>query len=193
MTVTRYVYGADPSEIPLGTTLEGGTILDGTCLDWRAVVQEAGFDPDDHEVSITRLTANWRGHPAGSLVVTEMTVEGHSFAVMEAMPAGITGPVYWSTVDSCGVSRGLETGRIWISCADARAWWRDAIPRTQYASFDEWEAADETARRRESDRAIRQARQLVARLEALPMEWQTEIAQRCFLGDEDLDMVLVEK
>jgi hypothetical protein len=83
------VYGADPGEVPLGDALEAGADLGGTRLDWRAVVASAGFDHDDHEISIARLVAHWRGHAKGSLVVTECTVEGHAFAVVPLHSAAL--------------------------------------------------------------------------------------------------------
>jgi hypothetical protein len=66
------------------------------------VVASAGFDPDDHEVSITRLVAHWRGHAKGSLVVTECTVEGHSFAVVEATRCDRCGRAMTGAEDSLG-------------------------------------------------------------------------------------------
>jgi len=82
VTATRYVYAAGPDSVSVGAPLEDGEDLDGVCLDWSEVVSAAGFDPDDQEISITRLVAVWRGHAAGSLVVTGLKVDGHPFAVV---------------------------------------------------------------------------------------------------------------
>jgi hypothetical protein len=49
--------------------------------DYDPVVSAAGFDPDDEEIGMGRLTADWHGHQAGVLVVSEATCEGHGFAV----------------------------------------------------------------------------------------------------------------
>jgi hypothetical protein len=69
---TRYTY-LQPHDVPLA---------DGDCEDWdEAAVVAAGFDPADEEVSICTLTEEWNGHPAGSRVVTTLTVSGHPFAV----------------------------------------------------------------------------------------------------------------
>jgi hypothetical protein len=68
-----YTYSNSPNLLPLEEA------------EWsEEVVVAAGFDPDDEEISVCRLTADWKGHPAGSLVVTGLTVSGHPFAVASA-------------------------------------------------------------------------------------------------------------
>lgn len=44
-------------------------------------VRAAGEREDDEEISLSRLTTTWRGHPAGSRVVIGLTANGHPFAV----------------------------------------------------------------------------------------------------------------
>ena len=56
------------------------------------IVTAAGFDPEDEEVTVCDLAEEWNGHPAGSLVVTELTVRGHSFAVVEIEPETAPSP-----------------------------------------------------------------------------------------------------
>lgn len=50
-------------------------------LDWATVCEAAGFSPDDEETGWAILEEEWNGHPAGAIVVTEATTEGHQFAV----------------------------------------------------------------------------------------------------------------
>ena len=47
-------------------------------------VQAAGFGPDDEELNSGTLTEAWNGHPAGSVVLSGATVEGHPFALEQA-------------------------------------------------------------------------------------------------------------
>ena len=46
-----------------------------------AEISAAGFDPEDHEVSITTLAEDWNGHPKGSRVIGTLALRDHSFAV----------------------------------------------------------------------------------------------------------------
>lgn len=71
--LTKYTWSNTPSLVPL----RAADLWD------EEVVVAAGFDPQDSEVTVTDLAEAWNGHPAGSLVVTELTVEGHRFAVVE--------------------------------------------------------------------------------------------------------------
>lgn len=71
--ITKYTYGNAPNQVPLRAADL-----------WNDdVVAAAGFDPDDSDVTVTDLAEDWHGHPAGSLVVTGLTCEGHPFAVVE--------------------------------------------------------------------------------------------------------------
>ena len=73
MKVTKYVYGTDPSLVPLSDS-------DG----WDdEIIKAAGFDPNDEEVAVCTLVEDWNGHKEGATVVTGCTVEGHPFAVVE--------------------------------------------------------------------------------------------------------------
>ena len=72
----RYRYGTTPHELHLE---EAGWQDLPSDLEYR----EAGFDPEDEEVTICRLIDAWNGHPAGSVVITGLTVEGHPFAVRQ--------------------------------------------------------------------------------------------------------------
>ena len=73
--ITRYTWD-NPNLVPL----RSADLWDGD------IVKAAGFDPEDEEVTVCDLAEEWNGHPAGSLVVTELTVCGHSFAVVELEP-----------------------------------------------------------------------------------------------------------
>ena len=46
-----------------------------------AEFKAAGFDPKDEETGTGTLASDWNGHKAGAAVISEMTCEGHSFAV----------------------------------------------------------------------------------------------------------------
>ena len=52
-----------------------------TDIDAAEVLVAAGFDPEDEEAGIYRLSEPWGGRPAGALVVSGLVVEGHHFAV----------------------------------------------------------------------------------------------------------------
>jgi hypothetical protein len=70
----RYVYGPG-AERPAAE--EAATIG----LDVDAAARAAGFDPEDPDLWVGRLTEEWDGHAAGALVVSGLAVEGHPFAV----------------------------------------------------------------------------------------------------------------
>lgn len=78
MRFTRYVYDNTPHLLPADGPEPAG--------DWQQIVRTAGFDPADEELAWATLSAPWNGHPAGSIVVTELTVEGHRFAVEDRSP-----------------------------------------------------------------------------------------------------------
>ena len=79
LTFRRYTY-ANPDQLPVG---QDGFLGDH---EWDDVCASAGFDPADDEVGTGNLTAAWNGHPAGALVVSGCTVEGHPFAVSNELP-----------------------------------------------------------------------------------------------------------
>lgn len=74
MSFHQYKYDNSPLLLPLNVESDPD-------VDWDTTVAAAGFNPGDEEVSICTLSATWNGHPAGSLVVTGLAVEGHRFAV----------------------------------------------------------------------------------------------------------------
>ena len=76
MRFLRYVY-TRPDALPLDE--ENPPAVGGE--DFVAACEAAGFDPDDEEITACRLAAAWNGHPAGAVVITGLTVEGHPFAV----------------------------------------------------------------------------------------------------------------
>lgn len=78
MKFTSYVY-AQPEAIP--TTEEGRAVPQGDR--YLKAVRAAGFDPEDPEVSMVRLSAAWNGHRKGALVVTGLTISGYPFAVQD--------------------------------------------------------------------------------------------------------------
>lgn len=72
MKFKHYTY-SDPSFLPVD--------FDGYLPGYDAYCKAAGFDPEDDEVNVGMLTEEWNGHPAGSVVVSGLTTEGHPFAV----------------------------------------------------------------------------------------------------------------
>lgn len=74
MQFKRYTYGNNPNLLPLGEPADDHHDYEAWCL-------KAGFDPNDEEMRAFRLTREWNGHPADSVVLTGMTREGHQFAV----------------------------------------------------------------------------------------------------------------
>lgn len=87
MKFKRYVYGNTPELVPVNDESVGLPLGPGedTIEDfekkWGETLLAAGFDPDDEEITVVELAEDWEGHPAGSLVVTGCTVEGHPFAI----------------------------------------------------------------------------------------------------------------
>jgi len=85
---TTYAFGNTPSAVPLA---EGEYS--------RQLVGAAGFNPYDEEVTVSALTEDWSGHPAGSRVVHGASVEGHKFVVgppaFDATVVIATGADYW--------------------------------------------------------------------------------------------------
>ena len=73
---TIYKYGNTPNALPVQFSNE----LENPSQ-WDEIVTDAGFDPDDEEVSVGYLVRDWNGHKAGTLVVSGATVTGHPFAV----------------------------------------------------------------------------------------------------------------
>ena len=69
----HYTYGDSPELLPL-EDYSGGSAYD-------ELVASAGFDPEDAEIVVCQLAANWNGHRAGAVVITGLTAEGHPFAV----------------------------------------------------------------------------------------------------------------
>ena len=83
--VYKYRYGNTPGNVPLDDVSVVGLPAGQT---WEEICRASGFDPDDEEISITCLTADWSStgqqpwHKAGDYVVTGLVVEGHPFAVI---------------------------------------------------------------------------------------------------------------
>lgn len=73
MDFTHYTYTGNTT-LP---TIEGQY----ETSDYDALVKAAGEDPNDEEISLTLLSEPWEGHPAGALVVTGLSLEGHPFHV----------------------------------------------------------------------------------------------------------------
>lgn len=69
----NYTWGTKPELIPVNWDDNGGN--------FKGYCKAAGFDPEDEDNGIGRLTENWNGHKKGSVVVSGLTVQGHSFAV----------------------------------------------------------------------------------------------------------------
>lgn len=78
MKLTSYTY-QNPDTLPVEWD-DGFSLQQITDED----VQAAGFDPNDEELNSGTLTEEWNGHPAGSVVLSGATVEGHPFAVQQA-------------------------------------------------------------------------------------------------------------
>lgn len=84
-SVYRYRYGNTPGNVPLDDVSDVGLPAGQT---WEEICCACGFDPDDEEVFMTCLTADWSAtgrqpvHHAGDYVVTGLQVEGHPFAVI---------------------------------------------------------------------------------------------------------------
>jgi hypothetical protein len=74
MKFKRYTYGTDPNLLPLDKPADDNRDYNAWCL-------AAGFDPDDEEMRAFRLSREWNGYPADSVVLTGPTWEGHPFAV----------------------------------------------------------------------------------------------------------------
>jgi len=79
------------------------------------VVAAAGFAPDDSEVEIGRLTETWGGHPAGSIVISGLMIEGHPFTVLGANSDLVKCSI-------CYVREVTTAGTVCNSCCYAPPW-----------------------------------------------------------------------
>jgi hypothetical protein len=79
-----YTYSTNPDMLPVNWE---ESMVD----DYDEIVKSAGFNPEDEEVSVGYLKKDWNGHQKGAIVVSEMTEEGHSFAVENIYTEDITG------------------------------------------------------------------------------------------------------
>lgn len=73
MKFEHYTFGNDPMTLPYGE-------LDKD-VDFDDVIKHAGEDPEDEEIWLGQLTADWHGHKKGSFVVGGLTISGYKFHV----------------------------------------------------------------------------------------------------------------
>lgn len=78
MKFKDYIYGTEPENLPFMVD-EG--ISDSEV--YQKIVSEAGENPDDPNITICKLSENWNGHQKGSLVVTDLSIQGYRFHVRE--------------------------------------------------------------------------------------------------------------
>lgn len=74
MKFKKYVYGNNPEMLPID--------CDGYIEGYDEYCIEAGFNPDDEEVNVCTLSDDWNGHKKGSIIVTDIMVQGSEFAII---------------------------------------------------------------------------------------------------------------
>lgn len=69
---TKYIYSTQPKLLPVQRA-------DGWPDD--SLLRSLGFDPEDEELWIGELTADWKGHKKGATVISGLMLEGYPLAI----------------------------------------------------------------------------------------------------------------